>query len=427
MSVPSTAAASRTGRSTALTGLVWLLLAGALVRSVWLVLDSSIDLDVYRLGGMAVVDRHGFDDELYGPGLSLDGDGGLPFTYPPFAALLFVPLAYLPERLTELALGLASMGVAVVLSAVLLRYASARGRPLPLQTLLGPVTAVAAGTAVLLWSGPWMRNVGLGQINALLMALVLYDLLRTRDDTVLGRIPRGFWIGLAAGVKLTPLAFGLVFLVRGQLRPLLTAGLTFAATVLIGVLALPRDAVVFWSEAVLSDDRVGDPAYVDNTSLQGVLLHLGVPGEAEPLLRWALVLVMVVGVALLIRVLAARGMILSVVAVNALVMLHMSPVTWSHHHVWWGLVFTALWVEAWPAFLRDGPRRLALLLGGTALVGLYVGPIRWDAWLGPAGASGPAIDVVAGTGYLALFLLLALWVGAGLRNGTGEDGGRTRG
>ncbi|WP_052132858.1 glycosyltransferase 87 family protein [Kocuria rosea] len=427
MSVPSAAVASRTGRSTALTGLVWLLLVGVLVRSVWLVLDSSIDLDVYRLGGMALVDRHGFDDELYGPGLSPDGDGGLPFTYPPFAALLFVPLAFLPERLTELALGLASMGVAAVLSAVLLRRAAARGRPLPLQALLGPATAVAAGTAVLLWSGPWMRNVGLGQINALLMALVLYDLLRTRDDTLLGRIPRGFWIGLAAGIKLTPLAFGLVFLVRGQLRPILTMGLTFAATVLIGFLALPRDAVVFWTEAVLSDERVGDTAYVDNTSLQGVLLHLGVPGGPEPLLRGVLLLAAVVGVALLIRVLAARGMILSVVAVNALLMLYLSPVTWSHHHVWWGLVCTALWVEAWPAFLRDGPRRLALVLGGVALVGLYVGPIRWDAWLRPVGVPGPAIDVVAALPYLALFLLLGLWVVTGLRAGARENRGAGRG
>ncbi|MEX5256009.1 glycosyltransferase 87 family protein [Kocuria arenosa] len=426
MSVASTAAASRTGRSTALTGLAWLLLMGVLLRSVWLVLDGSTDLDVYRLGGMAVVDRHGFDDELYGPGLSPHDDGGLPFTYPPFAALLFVPLAYLPEWLTELALGLTTIGLAAVLSAVLLRYAAARGRPLPLQTLLGPATAVAAGTAVLLWSGPWMRNVGLGQINALLLALVLYDLLRTRDDTLLGRVPRGFWIGLAAGIKLTPLAFGLVFLVRGQLQPILTMGLTFAATVLIGFLALPRDAVVFWTEAVVSDERVGSTAYVDNTSLQGVLLHLGVPGEVEPLLRWALVLAMVVGVALLIRVLAARGMTLSVVAVSALAMLYMSPVTWSHHHLWWGLVLTALWVEAWPAFLRDGPRRLALVLGGVALVGLYVGPIRWDAWLRPLGVPGPAIDLVAALSYLALFLLLALWTGTGLRAGTRDAGGAGR-
>ncbi|MFF0989267.1 glycosyltransferase 87 family protein [Kocuria nitroreducens] len=426
MSVSSTAVASRTGRTSALTGLVWLLLVGVLVRSVWLVFDGSIDLEVYRLGGMAVVDRHGFDDELYGPGLSQHDDGGLPFTYPPFAALLFVPLAYLPQWLTELALGLATMGLAGILSAVLLRYAAVRGRPLPLQTLLGPATAVAAGTAVLLWSGPWMRNVGLGQINALLLALVLYDLLRTRDDTLLGRVPRGFWIGLAAGIKLTPLAFGLVFLVRGQLRPILTMGLTFAATVLIGFLVLPRDAVVFWSEAVVSDERVGSTAYVDNTSLQGVLLHLGVPGVVEPLLRWALILAMVVGVALLIRVLAARGMILSVVVVNALVMLYMSPVTWSHHHLWWGLVFTALWVEAWPAFLRDGPRRSALVLGGVALVGLYVGPIRWDAWLRPLGVSGPVIDAVAAMSYLALFLLLALWVVAGLRAGARDAGGAGR-
>ncbi len=418
MSVSPTAVTSRTGRRTALTALVWLLLAGVLVRSVWLALDGSIDLDVYRLGGMAVVDRHGFADELYGPGLSLHDDGGLPFTYPPFAALLFVPLAYLPDWLTELLLGLATIGFAVGLSAVLLRYAADRGRPLPLQGLLGPATAVAAGTAVLLWSGPWMRNVGLGQINALLIALILYDLLRTRDDTLLGRIPRGFWIGLAAGVKLTPLAFGLVFLMRGQLRPILTMGLTFAATVLAGFLVLPRDAVVFWTEAVVSDERVGNTGYVDNTSLQGVLLHLGVPGGAEPLLRWALILAMVVGVALLIRVLAARGMILSVVAVNALVMLYMSPITWSHHHLWWGVVLTALWVEAWPAFLRDGPRRTALVLGGVAVVGLYIGPIRWDAWLRPLGAGTAVIDVLAALPYLALFLLLAVWVATGLRAGT---------
>lgn len=429
MTVPSTstAVAARPRRSAPLTALAWLLLATVLVRSVWLALDGSIDLDVYRLGGMAVVDRHGFDDELYGPGLSLDDDGGLPFTYPPFAALLFVPLAYLPAWLTELALVLATIGFAAGLSAVLLRYAAERGRPLPLQTRLDPATAVAAGTAVLLWSGPWMRNVGLGQINALIIALVLYDLLRTRDDSFLGRVPRGFWIGLAAGIKLTPLAFGLVFLMRGQLRPILTMGLTFAATVLVGFLLLPRDAVVFWTEAVVSDERVGNTAYIDNVSLQGVLLHLGVPGGLEPVLRWALILAMLVGAALLIRVLAARGMILSVVAVNALVMLYMSPVTWSHHHLWWGLVLTALWVDAWPAFLRDGPRRLALALGGVAVVGLYVGPIRWDAWLRPLGTAEPAIDVVATLPYLALFLLLALWTVTGLRSGARGAGGSGRG
>ena len=418
---PPTAAPSR-WRFRVLSVLVWLLLAAALWRSVGLALEGSTDLDVYRMGGMAVVDRHGFTDELYGPELSLHGDDGLPFTYPPFAALLFVPLAYLPERPTEVALLLVTVGFAVGLAALLLRYAASHGRPLPLQTRMDPVTAVAAGTAVLLWSGPWMRNVGLGQINAVVVALILYDVLRSRDDTFWGRVPRGFWIGVAAGIKLTPLAFGLVFLMRRQVRPILTMGLTFAATVLLGFLVLPRDASVFWTEAVVSDERVGDTAYVDNTSLQGVLLHLGVPPDAEAVLRWVLVLAMVVGAGTLIRVLAARGMVLSVVAVNALVMLFMSPVTWSHHHLWWGLVLTAVWVEAWPAFFRGGFRRPVLALTGVALGGLYVGPIRWEAWLLPEGMPEALVDLVAALPYLALFLLLALWVVAGLRAGPPDAG-----
>ncbi len=99
------------------------------------------------------------------------------------------------------------------------------------------------------------------------------------------------------------------------------------------------------------------------------------------------------------------------------VSMYMSPVTWSHHHVWWPVVLTALWVEAWPALLRGGARTAALVLGGVTAVGLYVGPIRWDAWLSPAGVPGPVLDVVATLPYLALFLLLALWTVAGLRSG----------
>ena len=50
-----------------------------------------VDLEVYRAGAMVVL--HGGD--LYGP-LPRLGDGQeLPFTYPPFAALSFIPLAVL--------------------------------------------------------------------------------------------------------------------------------------------------------------------------------------------------------------------------------------------------------------------------------------------------------------------------------------------
>src|SRR5204862_7137794 len=47
------------------------------------------DLEVYRHGGRSVLDHvspYAHDDPIY----------GYPFTYPPFAALLFTPLALLP-------------------------------------------------------------------------------------------------------------------------------------------------------------------------------------------------------------------------------------------------------------------------------------------------------------------------------------------
>ena len=50
-----------------------------------------------------------------------------------------------------------------------------------------------------------------------------------------------------------------------------------------------------------------------------------------------------------------------------------------------------------------------------------------DAWLRPVGVPGPAIDAVAALPYLALFLLLGLWVVTGLRAGARENRGAGRG
>ena len=50
---------------------------------------DRIDLEVYRAGATVVL--HGGD--LYGPLPRLGGGRELPFTYPPFAALTFIPLA----------------------------------------------------------------------------------------------------------------------------------------------------------------------------------------------------------------------------------------------------------------------------------------------------------------------------------------------
>ena len=66
------------------------LLGAAMVWLTWHSIRKGIwvDLDVYVAGGRAVLDR----SDLYAVTVH-----DLPFTYPPFAAVLFAPLALLPD------------------------------------------------------------------------------------------------------------------------------------------------------------------------------------------------------------------------------------------------------------------------------------------------------------------------------------------
>ncbi|GAA5156562.1 MULTISPECIES: glycosyltransferase 87 family protein [Amycolatopsis] len=74
----------------------------------------------------------------------------------------------------------------------------------------------------LVWLEPVHSTFDFGQVNLLLMGLVTADVLLAR------RRARGTGVGLAAAIKLTPLAFLLFFLVRRDHRALGTAIATFA-------------------------------------------------------------------------------------------------------------------------------------------------------------------------------------------------------
>ena len=56
----------------------------------------------------------------------------------------------------------------------------------------------------------------------------------------------GIAIGVAAGVKLTPLIFIPYLLLIGRIRQAATAAGTFVATVLVGYAVLPRDSGTYW-------------------------------------------------------------------------------------------------------------------------------------------------------------------------------------
>ncbi len=275
--------------------------AGALL---WVCVRSfgsgMLDLRVYLAGGEAW--RAGAD--LYAS--TFDGPDGLPFTYPPFAAMLFSGLSPLPVPISAVlftAAGVASFTAACVVPA---RHAPA-GFGL---------------AAVCLLLEPLRGGLDLGQVNMVLIGLVVLDCLLPRTPW-----PRGALVGLAAAIKLTPAVFVLFFLCRGRWRPALAAVATFTACGLTGWVLAPEQSRQFWFDAVLDPHRVGGLAYSANQSLRGLLFRLGAP-EAV----WLVLSVAVVAVTVLVLP-RLRDDLTALVAVAAAGLL-ISPVSWSHHWVW---------------------------------------------------------------------------------------------
>ncbi|MGW0731299.1 glycosyltransferase 87 family protein [Streptomyces sp. NPDC002851] len=273
------------------------------------------DALVYRAEGAAVVDG----TDLYGFTVT---EWSLPATYPPFAAVLFVPTTW-PS------IGLLKVLFVVVNAALLalLVHLSCRFAGLGSGTKRRPWLPLAV-TAVAIWLEPVFQTFVFGQINLGLACLVLWDL--SRPD---GAIGKGFALGIATGIKLTPGIFVVYLLITGRIRAGLTAIASFVGTVLLGVLVLPRASLDFWTRRMFQTERVGKPWIVDNQSLQGLVarfLH-----TAEPNYLWLgpAALAGIAGLWLARRAFRdgsdAWGILLT-----ALTALLVSPISWSHHWVW---------------------------------------------------------------------------------------------
>lgn len=300
------------------TPLWWALgLLGAVAVAVLLVYVQQwwrVDYAVYRFAG---------DIVLHGGDLYQDTtESGLYFTYTPFAALLFTPFALGSLEATSLLWAILesvflALAVWVTLAAVQVK---SRGHRAALT-----VSVVAA--ALLL--GPVDWDLRLGQINILLMLLVLVDLVR--GD---GRRWQGIGIGIAAGIKLVPLIYIGYLAVTGRLRAAATAAGAFVATVVVGYVLLPGASAGYWFGAGMAADRIGVPQGPFNQSLRGVFARL--LGSAEPINITWLVTAAVVGCAGLVAAVALHraGHTLRGMLVCVLTALLVSPVSWVPHWVW---------------------------------------------------------------------------------------------
>lgn len=367
-------------RKAALPISVALVLGQLVVLGVWSDAHTLlIDLQVYRAGGAHV--PAGLP--LFDGGVLLD----LPFVYPPFAAVLFVPLTLLP--LTVLKLVWTAAGLAALVFAVQ-RSARTVGRRLPPEVV---VLLVAVGLSL----DPVRTTLYLGQINLLLLALVLADLTGRPESRW-----RGVGVGLAVSIKLTPLVFVGYLLLTRRFRAAGTALATATAATALGFLAAPRDSVEYWLRGTFAAaGRISDIAATSNHSVNGLLARALGEGAAQ---RWAfLAAAALLGawtLALAVRA-HRRADELAALALCGLASAALAPFAWSHHWVWFVPLLVLL---VHRACLRTGSHR-ALLLAAVVLVVTVAIITR---------PPGPGVGPIPATGlislwpdaYLAVFLLL---------------------
>jgi len=318
----------------AFLGLRW----GGIRRGIW------IDLDVYIRGAAAAM----HNEPLYGVSVQ-----GQPFTYTPFAALFFIPLEVLGNgeaRWALTALSISSYLLVIVVCARRLR-----------MTL---VSAGLIGLAGLAFE-PFARNILLGQINLVLVALIVVDLF------VVPARYRGMLIGLATGIKLVPGAFIFFLVLKREWGAALRSVAAFAVTIGLGTILAPSDSWQFWSGGFMNLSRFGADAVIrgDNQSLTGAFMRL--TRDVSPPVIFTLFLsvsVMALGLVAAKRQIDSGNDVAGLVCV-AFASLLASPVSWTHHWVW---AVQALLV------LVQGRHRVAAAALGAIFV---IGPM----WLTPRG------------------------------------------
>lgn len=281
---------------------------------LWGLFRHSLDLLVYRSGGATVLADAGLYDRAL--------HGGMWWTYPPFAAVLFAPLRlFSPEMTTLLGhlVNVVALYLVVLLSWRLLGYRS--GRSLHIATALL--------TVGLSWLEPVRTTIWLGQVNLLLMLLILWDLGRPEGSRI-----RGIGVGIAAGIKLTPALFIVHLLLTRQWRAAATAVAGFAATVAVGCVVIFSDSWAYWTGVIWHSTRIGETRWAANQSASGVLARL--LGVAEPpRLLWLAVAAALAALGLAAAYLAhRRGLQLLATTMVGLTSCAVSPFSWGHHWVW---------------------------------------------------------------------------------------------
>src|ERR1700761_3365940 len=302
-----------------------------------------IDIDVYRMGGQAWLDGH----PLYSPDVKFHTPIGLnlPFTYPPLAAVIFAPFAWLGMPAASVTITLITLALLLVSTMIVLTrmdvWEASRWVPGPGWLRRWWLTALIVAWATLYWE-PIMANFAFGQINVVLMTLVIAECVPQRTPW-----PRGLLLGLGIALKLTPAVFLLYFLLNKDRRAVLTSLASVVAAIAAGFALAWNDSWEYWTHTVRNTDRIGSASLNTNQNIAGTLARLGLD-DHQRFVPWVLACFLVLALAVWAarRALRAGEPVLAVICI-ALFGLAVSPVSWSHHWVWMLEAVIVTGVLAW--------------------------------------------------------------------------------
>jgi alpha-1,2-mannosyltransferase len=315
---------------------------------------NFVDLHVYVFGAATIDHPGSLYHYVYA---DQTPDFPLPFTYPPFAAVLFYPLHFLPFGLVAFCWQVGTIAAlygVVRISQRLFGIAAGEGHRLAMLW-----------TGIGIWLEPLRSTFDYGQINVVLALAVLWAALSTRWWL------SGLLVGTAAGVKLTPAVAGLYFVGARRWGAAVFSAVVFFATIAVSALVVGGETRYYFTDLIFKNDRVGPMCTIFNQSWRGGVCRIvgHDPGYS------AAVLIGIAVIAIL-SVLAWRALSgrpadrLGPLLIVELFGLLISPISWTHHWVW--LIPLMVWLFHGP--LSD--LRGAKILGWTWLTLTVIG-VPW--------------------------------------------------
>jgi alpha-1,2-mannosyltransferase len=359
---------------------------------------NFVDLHVYVFGAATIDHPGSLYHYVYA---DQTPDFPLPFTYPPFAAVMFYPLHFLPFGLVAFCWQVGTIAAlygVIRISQRLMGVGAGEGHRLAMLW-----------TGIAIWLEPLRSTFDYGQINVVLVLAVLWAAFSTRWWL------SGLLVGMAAGVKLTPAIAGLYFVGARRWGAAMFSAVVFFATIAVSALVVGGETRYYFTDLIFKNDRVGPMCTIFNQSWRGGVCRIvgHDPGYSPAVL---------IGIAVIaiLSVLAWRAVSgretdqLGPLLVVELFGLLISPISWTHHWVW--LVPLMIWLLHGPLSDRLGARILgwtwlALTVVGVPWLLSFAQPTIWQN-------GRPWYQAWGGLVYIVASLATLAWIAASGKRAT---------